>query len=75
MQFPDVRIEYDERDGHRAVEDIEVTTEHYRGAQRAAKSQAGFSCYRATGARIGATRGSRGGGSPFDPHVAEDVLG
>ena len=67
VQFPDVRIEYDDR-GHRAVEDVEVTTPHYRGAQLARKDPAGFSCYRASGARIGGTRGSRGG-SPSDPRV------
>jgi hypothetical protein len=75
VQFPDVRIEYDDRNGRPAVEDVEVTTLHYRGGQMAAKAQAGFSCYRAAGARLGAAaRGSRGGGRPFDPRVAEDIL-
>src|SRR5207244_12983695 len=42
VQFPDLRIEYDERDGRRFVEDVEVTTPHYRGAHAAAKGRAGF---------------------------------
>jgi hypothetical protein len=75
VQFPDVRIEYDERDGRRAVEDLEVTTPHYRGAHAAAKGRAGFTCYRAIGARLGGGSGSsRGGGRGSDPRVAEEFL-
>jgi hypothetical protein len=75
VQFPDVRIEYDERDGRRAIEDLEVMTPHYRGAHAAAKGSAGFSCYRAIGARLGGGSGSsRSGGRGFDPRVAEEVL-
>jgi hypothetical protein len=75
VQFPDVRIEYDERDGRRAVEDLEVTTPHYRGAHAAAKAQAGFTQYRATGARVGGLSGSgRSGGRGFDPRLAEELL-
>ena len=75
MQFPDVRIEYDERDGRRAIEDLEVTTPHYRGAHAAAKGRAGFTCYRAIGARLGGGSGSsRSGGRGFDPRVAEELL-
>jgi len=74
LQFPDVRIEYDDRDGRRAVEDVEVTTPHYRGAHAAAKARAGFSRYRATGARVGgATSGKRGGRGP-NPRLAEEML-
>lgn len=74
VQFPDVRIEFDDRDGRSTVEDVEVMTPHYRGAQRAAKGQAGFTCYRSSGVRIGG--GSRGGrgGHGFDPRVAEEML-
>ncbi len=75
VQFPDVRIEYDERDGRRAVEDVEVTTEHYRGALAGAKARAGFTSYRAAGTRVGGCRRSGGGGRGFDPRVAEEVLG
>ena len=68
VRFPDFRIEY-EVDGHDRHEDVEVMSEHYRGAYAAAKGQAGFTCY------VG--RSARGGGSsgaPFDPRVAEDFL-
>jgi hypothetical protein len=79
VEFPDIRIEYDERDGRRDVEDVEVTTPHYRGAHAAAKVRAGFTCYRSVGARVGGSRtgGSGGGGRgrrPFDPRVAEELL-
>jgi hypothetical protein len=69
VRFPDFRIEY-EVEGHDRHEDVEVMSEHYRGAYAAAKSQAGFTCYIA-----GRGRGGGGGsGAPFDPRVAEDLL-
>ena len=79
LEFPDVRIEYEERDGHRSIEDIEVTTPHYRGSHAAAKASAGFTCYRSVGARLGGGRlgagsGCRRGGRPFDPRAAEELL-
>jgi hypothetical protein len=75
VQFPDLRIEYDERDGRSVFEDVEVTTPHYRGAHAAAKARSGFARYRATGARLGGGSGSRrGGGRGFDPKVAEELL-
>jgi hypothetical protein len=75
LQFPDLRIEYDERDGRRAIEDVEVTTPHYRGAHAAAKARSGFARYRATGARLGGGSGSsRSGGRGFDPRLAEELL-
>lgn len=75
VQFPDLRIEYDARDGQRAIEDVEVTTPHYRGAHAAAKARSGFTRYRATGARLGGGSGSsRSGGRGFDPRVAEEFL-
>ena len=64
-RFPDFRIEYelDRRDRH---EDVEVVTEHYRGAHAASVARAGFRCY---------GRGSgRSGGRSFDPRVAEEFL-
>ena len=75
VQFPDVRIEYEERDGRRAVEDVEVTTVHYRGAMAGAKASAGFTSYRAAGTRLGGSSRAGRGGRGFDPGVAEDVLG
>ena len=56
VQFPDARLEYDDRDGRRSVEDIEVVTPHYRGAHAAAKVRSGFTRYRAIGARLGGLR-------------------
>ena len=79
VEFPDVRIEYEERDGRRSIEDVEVTTPHYRGSHAAAKASAGFTCYRSVGARLGGGRlgagsGCRRGGRPFDPRAAEELL-
>lgn len=79
VEFPDVRIEYEERDGRRSIEDVEVTTPHYRGSHAAAKASAGFTCYRSVGARLGGGRlgagsGCRRAGGPFDPRAAEELL-
>ena len=64
VHFPDFRIEY-ELEGRDRHEDIEVLTEHYRGAHAANRARTGFSCY---GGRSG------GGGRSFDPRVAEEFL-
>ena len=75
MHFPDVRIEYDDLDGRTHVEDIEVTTVHYRGAHAAAAARSGFSRYSGTSARISGRGGGRGGGGrPPDSHLAEELL-
>jgi len=66
VQFPDVRIEYEQPDGRSTHEDIELATEHYNSLQMAGKRSSGFTICR------GAS--SHGGGSPFDPHAAEGVL-
>lgn len=71
LRIPDVRIEYETDDGMLRCLDVEVTTEHYRGAHAAATAKAGFSCYRAPSVRIG---GRRAGGAPFDPRAAERLL-
>jgi DNA-binding MarR family transcriptional regulator len=74
VEFPDVRVEYDDREGRRAVEDIEIMTPHYRGAHAAGKVRAGFTRYRAVGARLGgASRGGRGG-RRLGPGLAEELL-
>lgn len=65
VHFPDVRIEYETVDGDVRWEDIEVTTEHYRGAHGSAASRSGFSIH---------ASGGSGGGAPFDPRVAEEFL-
>ena len=67
VHFPDLRIEYEERDGRRDHDDIEVTTEHYRGAHGASVRKSGFSCYRGGGLRVGGGGGGNRGGAPFDP--------
>lgn len=76
VQFPDVRLEYEDRDGRARVEDLEVTTPHYRGAHAAAKARAGFTRYRTLGVRVGGRGGGAGrGGGGRDPHLAEEVIG
>jgi DNA-binding MarR family transcriptional regulator len=60
VHFPDLRIEYREADDRWDHDDIEVTTEHYRGAHAASLARSGFSCYGGSSLRIGG--GSRGGG-------------
>jgi hypothetical protein len=64
VHFPDLRIEYEEIDGRRDHEDVEVTTIHYRGAHGVAAARSGFSCYGGASARISGHGGggSRGGG-------------
>jgi hypothetical protein len=74
VQFPDARLEYDGRDGRRSVEDIEVVTPHYRGAHAAAKVRAGFTRYRAVGARLGGLRTAGRSGRSVDPRLAEELL-
>lgn len=73
VQFPDVRIEYEWPDGRRDVEDVEVTTLHYRGAHASAKARAGFTRFRARGGRVGGRTG-RGGGRTSDVHLADEFL-
>jgi uncharacterized membrane protein YgcG len=73
VHFPDLRIEYRDRDGREEHEDIEVTTEHYRGAHAASVSQSGFSCYGGSSLRIGGGGGSRGGGGHHGG-LAEEML-
>jgi hypothetical protein len=73
VHFPDLRIEYRDRDGHEDHEDIEVTTEHYRGAHASSVAQSGFSCYSGSSLRIGGGGGSRGGGGHHGG-LAEEML-
>jgi hypothetical protein len=62
VQFPDARIEYEDRDGHLRTLDIEVETLHYRGAHAISKAASGFSRHSAGTARVVGTRGAAGGG-------------
>jgi hypothetical protein len=75
VHFPDCRIEYRDIDGREDHVDVEVTTEHYRGAHGAAVARSGFSCHRASSARIGGRGGggSRGGGEELGG-LAEELL-
>jgi len=45
IPVPDVRIEYETRDGERTRVDLELATGHYRGRNLAEKVRAGFSLY------------------------------
>lgn len=64
VHFPDVRIEYEDANGDVRFEDIEVVTEHYRGAHGASAARCGFSMHVSR----------RAGGGAFDPGVAEDFV-
>jgi hypothetical protein len=69
VHFPDLRIEYEDRDVRRNREDIEVVTIHYRGTHGSAAARSGFSCYGASSARTG------GGGRSSNPRLAEELYG
>jgi hypothetical protein len=66
VHFPDLRIEYEDVDGEIRHLDLEVTTEHYRGAHGAAARRSGFAIHGAGS--------SRSGGRAFDPRAAEEFL-
>lgn len=74
VRFPDVRLEYETRDGRLDVRDVEVTTPHYRGAHAATKAASGFARYRAVGARLCGGRGAARGGRCKEAHLAEEML-
>lgn len=74
VQFPDLRLELEMSDGRREIEDIEVTTLHYRGLQASSKASAGFTRYRSSGGRVGGRGGRAGSRRGADPHLAEEVL-
>lgn len=73
VHFPDLRIEYRDREEREDHEDIEVTTEHYRGEHAASVAQSGFSCYGGSSLRIGGGGGGRGGGGRHGG-LAEEML-
>jgi hypothetical protein len=45
IPVPDIRIEYENRDGEKARVDLELVTGHYRGRSLAEKVHAGFAIY------------------------------
>jgi len=69
VHFPDLRIDYEEPDGRWDHDDIEVTTEHYRGAHAASVARSGFVRFGASSARVG------GSGRARDPRLAEEFSG
>lgn len=69
IELPDVRIEYEDRDGVLQRRDLELATEHYSRSQLSGKHASGFRVYRAAGVR-GASAGKKGG-TPSDPHHLE----
>ena len=73
VHFPDVRIEYEELDGRRDHEDVEVTTINYRGARGAAVARSGFSCYRGMSVRITGSGGGGGRGGGRNGGLAEEL--
>ncbi len=73
VHFPDVRIEYEDRDGWRRHEDIEVVTPHYRGAHAGAAAKSGFRCYAVVSGMVGGRGG--GGRRTAHPRLAEELLG
>ena len=73
VHFPDLRIEYREADGRWEHDDIEVTTEHYRGAHGASVAQSGFSCYRGSSLRIGGRGGGGRGGGGHHGGLAQEM--
>ena len=74
VQFPDFRVEYEHLDGRHDVEDVEITTLHYRGAHASAKAASGFTRFRASTSRVGGS-GRNPSSTAFDPHAAEEWLG
>lgn len=74
VHFPDFRIEYRDIDGRDDHVDVEVTTEHYRGAHGAAVARTGFSCHSGSSARIGRGGGGCRGGNCEHGGLAEEFL-
>lgn len=66
VHFPDFRVEY-EVDGRERHEDVEVLTQHYRGAHAAGCARAGFRLY--------SVHTGGGGRSTPHPRLAEEFLG
>jgi hypothetical protein len=63
IPLPDLRIEYQTRDGEMAKVDLELATEHYKASQLAEKAGAGFVVY-----------GEGGGAKPEDRDFISEIL-
>jgi len=59
IQFPDLRIEYENARGQSGRVDVELTTDHYKKGQIAAKAAAGFTLYSLGGDSSGGGSGVR----------------
>jgi hypothetical protein len=68
IPLPDVRIEYENRDGEQSRMDLELATSDYRGHHLAEKAQAGFSIY-APADEAGRVRAAL-----QDPHLMTEIL-
>lgn len=73
VRFPDLRIEYEQLDGTRGHEDVEIVTPNYRGAHASSTKAAGFKCHGYSSARVGGRSGSKRGGRSPDPRFAEEM--
>lgn len=73
VHFPDLRIEYRDADDRWDHDDIEVTTEHYRGGHAASVARSGFSCYGGSSLRIGGRASGGGGGGAHHGGLAEEL--
>lgn len=73
VRIPDLRIEYEQLDGTRGHEDIEIVTANYRGSHASVTAAAGFSCRRYSSARVGGGGGSNRSGRSRDPRLAEEM--
>lgn len=72
VRFPDVRIEYEDRDGRSRHEDLEVVTGHYRGAHASGAAKSGFTCYLSIGCSVGGRGG--GGRRAAHPRIIEELI-
>jgi DNA-binding MarR family transcriptional regulator len=74
VRFPDARLEYERPDGTIGREDLEIVTEHYRGAHAAATAAAGFHCRRCSSGKVQGARSSARSGRSRDERLAEEML-
>jgi hypothetical protein len=63
IPLPDLRIEYQTRDGEMTKVDLELATDHYKASQLAEKASAGFVVY-----------GEGGGAKPEDRDLISEIL-
>jgi hypothetical protein len=63
IPLPDLRIEYQTRDGEMAKVDLELATDHYKQSQISEKASAGFIVY-----------GEGGGSKPEDRDFMSEIL-